>query len=64
MSSTVKRMSEDNRALTGTGKYKIKEAPTNDYDEDEYSDNYSDDFEEDNDEIEDESQTMGSTGQS
>jgi hypothetical protein len=56
LSSTVKRI-DDDRALTGTGKYEIKVSsePPNDQDDDEYSDNYSDDFEEGSDEVEDES---------
>jgi hypothetical protein len=55
MSSTVKRI-EDERALTGTGKYTIKHQHNYEVDDEEYSDNYSDDFEEDSDGgIEDES---------
>jgi len=61
MSSTVKRL-DDDRPLTGTGKYSIKvQPPSTTDDDDEYSDNYSDDFEDASDE-EDESATMGSTG--
>lgn len=64
--STAKRMAnpDDERALTGTGHYKVKVAPQFEVDDEDEDDNYDDDDFCSDDDEEDESATMGSTGQS